>query len=634
MAKRFLSLLLLMCLLIPIEAQINRDIQKSNQRKEQERAEERARIERERQEEQARLEQERIRIERERAEERARIEREQRMLARIQESQITLFDQIYILQENSVDVANNVLSNKGWISEVANGKDQTYEMTLSWSFDKYDYTESAAWFYWLKHQNHYNRIEIKYNFESAIRYNLLLEDLKEQSFKQVSSSIVGDRVKTTYRNDRYEMTIYSPFEEGYVREYETRIYDYKREDDIIKQEAAVLKEKEALYSQLINDAKDYERAGNYRKAKELYENAKNIGLKGKSSLDNDIAKANIEILLHDADSLVNRQFYDQAKSLFLEAKSIRPNHRIDYINSQLAETEKMLQFLKERQTTVYDYRQKSPYWYNYYADSLLSELKSIIVNNTEDLPVTNFQISCRLNILGETTANGTMSRDITGLTIPFNGLVQNLYLKPCIYNEYSVMAKADFNWDIEYNHSIITLKKTSTGLESSNNNFMTYKPAIALKLGSNAPYAEYTFDATKMGVNGTSSIDTRMTDMKIIGGPACAWLSVLVPGLGDHKVTYGAKKGVGVALFTYAFVGTGAGLLLYDYFEGFTTDMPVYAGYSCLAVGGIIWLSDIIWVAARGAKNKKNAKEYKESHLNAFYDPTTKAKGLSYSLKF
>jgi hypothetical protein len=47
--------------LVPIEAQINKDIQKSNQRKEQERVEERARIERERQEEQARHRQERIR---------------------------------------------------------------------------------------------------------------------------------------------------------------------------------------------------------------------------------------------------------------------------------------------------------------------------------------------------------------------------------------------------------------------------------------------------------------------------------------------------------------------------------------------------------------------------------------------
>ena len=161
-----------------------------------------------------------------------------------------------------------------------------------------------------------------------------------------------------------------------------------------------------------------------------------------------------------------------------------------------------------------------------------------------------------------------------------------------------------------------------------------YKPAIAIKLGNIAPCAEYTFDVTKMNVNGISNIDTKMTNMKVMGGPECAWLSVLVPGLGDHKVTYGAKKGIGVALFTYAFVGAGTGLLLYEYFEGFSADLPVYAGYSCLAVGGIIWLSDIIWVAVRGAKNKKNAKEYKESHLNAFYDPTTKSKGLSYSLKF
>ena len=107
-----------------------------------------------------------------------------------------------------------------------------------------------------------------------------------------------------------------------------------------------------------------------------------------------------------------------------------------------------------------------------------------------------------------------------------------------------------------------------------------------------------------------------------------------MPGLGDHRVTYGERKGIGTAILTYTFVGAGAGLLLYDHFHGFESKLPVWTGYSCLAVGGIIWLTDIIWVAARGAKNKKAFKEYQNAHLNAYYDPFLHNVGVGYSMTF
>ena len=113
-------------------------------------------------------------------------------------------------------------------------------------------------------------------------------------------------------------------------------------------------------------------------------------------------------------------------------------------------------------------------------------------------------------------------------------------------------------------------------------------------------------------------------------GASNAFLSLLVPGLGDHRVSYGKKSGISVALSTYALIGGGIGLKFYSNSEykkyhAATTQEAMYdhypkanysnqAFYGCLIVGGFIWISDIIWVASTGAENTKAQKAYRQSH--------------------
>lgn len=140
----------------------------------------------------------------------------------------------------------------------------------------------------------------------------------------------------------------------------------------------------------------------------------------------------------------------------------------------------------------------------------------------------------------------------------------------------------------------------------------------------------------------------RQKFVKPTDGPANAWLSLLVPGLGDHRVTKGQKKGVYTALLTYACIGAGVYCKIgandeYAQYHAATEqtvmdehyDNAKYLNgwfYTCVGVGAAIWVYDIIWVWNKGAQNKKAWD--RQPRLGFYYEPNLKAPGLTYTYKF
>ena len=138
--------------------------------------------------------------------------------------------------------------------------------------------------------------------------------------------------------------------------------------------------------------------------------------------------------------------------------------------------------------------------------------------------------------------------------------------------------------------------------------------------------------------------------MRCAGGPENALLSLIIPGLGMHKVTYGKSTGLGTMLPTYALLGGGIGLKVYSnkeykkYHDATTqaemdehyksANLANYAFYGCMLAGGLIWISDIIRVAVIGSQNLKKFNAYKHSYLGYYYNPEIEAMGLSYTIKF
>lgn len=112
-----------------------------------------------------------------------------------------------------------------------------------------------------------------------------------------------------------------------------------------------------------------------------------------------------------------------------------------------------------------------------------------------------------------------------------------------------------------------------------------------------------------------------------LGGPGNALLSVLVPGLGDYQVRKGKNYWILTAL-CYGLVGYGA----YNHFQSRANYSNYHSAVAqdeidsyydkantqhwianaALATGGVIWVSDVLGVWIKGAKNKKAEKKINE----------------------
>jgi hypothetical protein len=112
-------------------------------------------------------------------------------------------------------------------------------------------------------------------------------------------------------------------------------------------------------------------------------------------------------------------------------------------------------------------------------------------------------------------------------------------------------------------------------------------------------------------------------------GPYNALLSVIIPGLGDHRVSNGSKSGVLTALSTYGFITLGvackiASNLEYEKYHLATSQFFMDYHYDnanlwhqaylvSIISAGAIWIYDILWVYKIGMsnKNKFNKDKYK-----------------------
>ncbi|MCL2041822.1 MAG: hypothetical protein FWG84_07280 [Bacteroidales bacterium] len=231
-----------------------------------------------------------------------------------------------------------------------------------------------------------------------------------------------------------------------------------------------------------------------------------------------------------------------------------------------------------------------------------------------------------------------------------------------LYIALSVNAQSITNVEAQYADGKVTVTcrlETSTPsdlvLSYSGDDGVTYKPCLSVSgdlkaqktgnkqivwncLDDNIMFGTFIFKV---------SIEGKVAEYKDTGGPSNAWLSLLVPGLGDHRVTYGKKSGLSTALWSYGLIATGVGLKFYSISEykqyhAATEQSEIDTHYDaanisnqlfylCVGAGAAIWIYDVIWVWNKGAQNKK---AWQKSQLGFYYTPEFGASGLTYTFKF
>lgn len=590
-------------------------------------------------------------------------ENELKEVARIKRAQLNINDLLQLLQSKDLDYVDRFLSERGWKLHATNIKETDdydeevltdYKM-VTWSFDKNSYSDLAkGWFYFYLYSTYDNAIA--YNIADETQLEKLKSELTNNSYKRVYPTDVVERgLESVYRNNLYEVNfkkqLKKQYDDGADIHYSFFIYNYKQVEERRAEAERIAREKaecEEKYQNAVQRAESAYYQKQYSVAKQAYNEALALKPENKEMLSDNIADIDINILCEDADRFFKANQYEKAKEKYANALTIKPNKKTDFINGKIKEIADFQQFLLDRTYKKYNYKTLETADYNAKDDYIESELKKNLLANAETLPKITVNIVCEIDTLGNTVSNYTTSIQNKNLNTLLDKLTKSIKLKHCFINGYTANAKAEFNYTLEYNHAVVIANKNADNISSSNKDFNLYRSTINSELSS-APYGKYTFDMNKIVINGQQYDNNKLIKTSTHGA-SNAFLSLLVPGLGDHRVSYGQKNGVGVALSTYALIGGGIGLKFYsnseykkyhaatsqeamdDHYQ--KANYSNQAFYGCLIAGGIIWISDIIWVASIGAKNAKAQKAYRQSHLGAYYDPNIQATGLSYTINF
>ena len=168
-------------------------------------------------------------------------------------------------------------------------------------------------------------------------------------------------------------------------------------------------------------------------------------------------------------------------------------------------------------------------------------------------------------------------------------------------------------------------------------------------------YGTFAFKNMTSSVDNSTHTGFHLNDYKGVGGPANVFLSMLVPGLGFHRVTYGQHKGIGTAVIFCASVGASLGLRYYslksmdlknffkfksnDYFnpdymeQADPRKVAYWTSYAFAGVAATIYVSSVLYTLIRGSMNAAHQNKYKKWSLGVFYEPTSKTPILQYNYK-
>jgi hypothetical protein len=489
------------------------------------------------------------------------------------------------------------------------------------------------------------------------------EDKLVTTFKENSITIEFREYKNDYSSRKFSILVYNS----------TALY---QEIQILKEQAEALKkaevEQKKKYDNAISEGDVLFSSSKFEIAKLKYLTAleieNNVLVQSKIDLCD---KAICEKLISKGDSLYNANQYDKALSIFIESKEcsksllalqekIKITERkildgkintiqskadlyfndkkydlaIDNYNSILLldksnvyASERIKQILEiknilaKRSTTVFSYKSTNKNDLIQFQNLLLDNMKLQINKYKEGSLNLNYLIS--FDTLGNNlSAVKNISTSLTGYSTNLSNITSNGILKPSSEGGYFLASQENLTFDVKWSTTKNLFKSNSKGIfqnEYPNQNLNSVESFINKQPFK---YGKYIFEIKNKEVNGKSYSNINLVKYKTVG-PEAALFSMLMPGMGTLKVTYG-KKGWG--RFTCFLLSSGLAIgsklysdAQYKSYLGATSQANIDKYYNNANIshkiafisGGIsatIYLYDIIWVISKGAKNIKDSK--------------------------
>jgi hypothetical protein len=381
----------------------------------------------------------------------------------------------------------------------------------------------------------------------------------------------------------------------------------------------------AICEKLISKGDSLYNANQFEKALSVFTEAKDcskslISLKEKIKItERKILDGKINTIQSKADVFFNEKKYDLALDnynsiLLLDKSNV-------YASEKIKQILEIKNILAKRSTTIFSYKSTNKNDLIQFQNLLLDDMKLQINKYKEGHLNLNYLIS--FDTLGNNlSVVKNISTSLTGYTTNLSNITSNGILKPSSEGGYFLASQENLTFDVKWSTTKNLFKSNSKGIfqkEYPNQNLNSVESFINKQP---LKYGTYIFEIKNKEVNGKSYSNINLVKYRTVG-PEAALFSMLMPGMGSLKVTYG-KKGWG--RFTCFLLSSGLAIgsklytdAQYKSYLGATSQADIDKYYNnanishkiALISGGIsatIYLYDIIWVISKGAKNLKYSK--------------------------
>ena len=259
---------------------------------------------------------------------------------------------------------------------------------------------------------------------------------------------------------------------------------------------------EAEYQKTIESAnRNFERK-QYAQAKLDYQNALQIKPSEANFINSRIREIErleeLELRYKNTIASAKRKFeqrqYVQAKQDYQAALQIKPENAT-FVNSKIAEIDRMFQFLVERKSRTYDYAVDFASDYKTVNDKIIAEMKQILADEKR-VNIAIITINAVIDTTGIVSTTFFSTIRNTSLNNQLKQIADKIQLKPPTMNGYTVSAKADFeytvyateNMKVNWRNEGLFRRESLILTDGNRELFQNIEPDIAKLMSDNGKY--------------------------------------------------------------------------------------------------------------------------------------------------
>ncbi len=460
------------------------------------------------------------------------------------------------------------------------------------------------------------------------------QKLEQEKVDKFNSYV--ERARNYAKENRYEKAL-QEYQEA-LAFWPEKSSEYNEEIEKCRQDQALAieRKKQNNFTSLICSAREKRDAGDYTSAITKYNAAIDIYPNREKDYLSEINECKSSNFSKYGDIALDNHQYATARRNYNDALELTTT-KTQEITKKLALVDQVESLDNERKDTVYNYRLVNATNYQ----NTKKELSDLVLEYAKKNDIQ----PCTITVIYHHSLRGNETKEISVSPNDYSlksYLERNVPSLP-VHKTFGLILATEAIFQIP-------VESVKTTTHTAKRNYKEIKTTEPLRTGirsqMNKP-GRYTIGYTTVCIDGMYYSFQKMLSYRNTGGATNALLSVAVPGLGQHKVTYGEKTGIGTTLGVYGTIAAGVGFHLYSqseydkYHQATSQDdmnehfknAQDYQIMSYLFWGGaaIWWIYDVVDVYLQG---KKNTDKYSNGRAFVSYFPQNNGFGIGYTLNF